>query len=124
MRNLFLWEIFQVFFPLPLLFRLTGPLFCGFDNLFHDRFRGGFIVIRFSLIKKGELPRDIIQFFCLATKTLLVCKPDLFYEGFIVLFQLVEPVLHLEDNIVFCCMVHLIQFIRSEFFTHDVRLSF
>lgn len=37
----------------------------------------------------------------MATKTLLVCKPDLFYEGFIVLFQPVEPVLHLEDNIVF-----------------------
>ena len=30
----------------------------------------------------------------------------------------------LAANIVFCCMVHLIQFIRSEFFTHDVRLSF
>ena len=81
---------------------------------------GGAAVGIITCIWKERLPGEIV----LATKTLLVCKPDLFYEGFIVLFQLVEPVLHLEDNIVFCCMVHLIQFIRSEFFTHDVRLSF
>ncbi len=72
MRNLFLREIFQVFFPLSLLFRLTGSLFCGFDNLFPGRFRCGSIVIRLELIEKGELSRNIIQFFCLTAKTRLV----------------------------------------------------
>ena len=60
----------------------------------------------------------------MTAKTLLICQPDLLYEVFIVLLQPVKPVLHLVDDIVLGFMIHLVQFIWSEFFTHDIRLSY
>ena len=60
----------------------------------------------------------------MAAEALLICQPDLLYEVFIVVFQSVKPVLHLVDDIVFSFMIHLVQFIWSEFFAHDIRLSY
>ena len=77
----------------------------------------------FTIYKKRELTCDLIQFFCVATETLLVRKTYLFHKVFIVVLQLIKTILHLEDDFVLCLMIHRIQFIWCEFSAHTDRLS-
>lgn len=124
MGNLFLRKVSQILFPLALFLRLSWCFPGRSDDLFHGWLRNGFITIRFRFIEKGKLSGNIFQFFRVPAKTLLVCKPHLFHEIFVVPFRLVKPVLHLVNDTVLGLMIHLVQFIGSEFFTHTACLSF
>ena len=58
------------------------------------------------------------------SKTLLVCQTDLLDQILIVMLQLIQTVLHLKNDTVFCLHIHVFQLFGCKFLTHtDDRLS-
>lgn len=82
-----------------------------------------FIKARFRFVEERELSCDLVQFFCMTSETLLIGRPDLFHEIFIIVFQLVKAVLHLADDISPGLVVHGIQFIYCKFPAHRIVLT-
>src|SRR5699024_2704471 len=75
-------------------------------------------------IKEGELSCNLVQFFCMPSETLLVCQADLLDQILIVMLQLIQTVLHLKNDTVFCLHIHVFQLFGCKFLTHtDDRLS-
>src|SRR5699024_5182597 len=73
MRNFLLWEIFQVFFFLSFFLCAAHGFQFQTDCFLYCWFWRVFATVRFRLIKKGELSCNLAQFFCMPSKTLLVC---------------------------------------------------
>ena len=124
MADFFLREIFQVFFPLTLFLLFPGRFHGTGHYLFHGWFLRRLTEAGFRLIKEGQLSRNLIQLLGLTAKAFLVRKTDLLNQVFVVLFQPVQPLLHLADNSIFGLMVHPVELFGSKSLVHTVRLSY